>query len=355
MKHYQVGYDAAELGRDFASRLAACGVVDNCHLKEFRFMFLSFCHYVHLVQNKLPPQQMEEILNMKIKDVVPRDMDCGDGGALHSVNIKREGGDCSDSNHADFDTKSVFAEIMGHQSTVGDDDDGGHRDTQSKNVVIEGGQQQNDDDDDDRKDTEMRMGSDGHDASNGDRGMKMEKMDDEVLMNMFRDDGDGQKERKQGNERSSPAVKAKSDKASSRRNSGGSQSASKSQRNNHRKQAKGKRSKGKQRRKGKYKRDVRDEGNVQVYSFGADGKPSSDQGMFGDEQQEEQENGVAVEQELNDKMIELCAARAVLFPKYQHFEAWVGSDMKLLSGSGGIWDVVTALKGKFQGTEQTKL
>merc|ERR1712228_773947 len=63
--------DAAELGRRFVERLTSGGIVENCHLKEFKFIFLSFVHYLHLIKEKFPNQQIEEMLkiNMESNDV----------------------------------------------------------------------------------------------------------------------------------------------------------------------------------------------------------------------------------------------------------------------------------------------
>merc|ERR1712107_908334 len=56
--------DAAELGRRFVERLTSGGVVENCHLREFKFIFLSFVHYLHLIKEKFPDQNVEQMLNM---------------------------------------------------------------------------------------------------------------------------------------------------------------------------------------------------------------------------------------------------------------------------------------------------
>eukprot|EP01083_Nonionella_stella_P020842 57812_1 len=63
IKDYQIGYDAAELGREFAVRLPSCGVMEHCHLMEFKFIFLSFVNYLHLVKNECPQHDIEKIMN----------------------------------------------------------------------------------------------------------------------------------------------------------------------------------------------------------------------------------------------------------------------------------------------------
>ena len=59
---YDIGYKSSELGKYFCERLTSGGIVDNCHLAQFRFIYLSFMNYIYLVQSENPTKNINEML-----------------------------------------------------------------------------------------------------------------------------------------------------------------------------------------------------------------------------------------------------------------------------------------------------
>eukprot|EP01084_Bolivina_argentea_P263112 445214_1 len=313
IKDYKIGYDAAELGRQFCLRLTSSGIIEQCHLTEFRFIFLSFLNYLHLIKSQYPNQQIEEImkLNTKINDI-------NDTNDINDINVTDQNDNDSD-NDVVLMNDDILVKMFENDAMIS-----GDKNEQNDNVIEQ----------------------DIFDGSNADI---------ETIETVKSIDS---------NKKADVIVsKGKKDK---KKNIVQHKHKNKNNKNNHRKQkSKGKKyihgkqkgNKYKHKQKQKYgskhnnknndkKRDimVKDK-NVKVYKFGNDEYAEYDERLFEMKDEEEDEMEQTLEYELNEKIIELFATRSILFPKFQDFEQWIGNDLLVLDNR--IENVVMSLKDKF--------
>ena len=344
MKDYQIGYDSAELGKQFCERLTGCGVVDNCHLAQFRFIFLSFLHYLHLIKQKFPNQQIDAIMKLKGMEGVGMD------------DIKEIAGHGGGDDEVIMMNDQVLAQMFQNDDDL---DVRQMQNTQDFNIDdlediedikdIENIEVDTAEIDELRYTPPIKEEVDKLQRKSKEKSTKQQQRNSKGNNNKKKSNGQNNKNKNNKHQYKKPSKKSKN-------KSGNKHKGNNRNNNNHNKKKKNNNNNSQH---GGNKKKSRDK-NVEVYTFGVGIAGGGGSGMNDDindidvneydermfEMKDAEED--SLEYQLNEKIIELYATRSVLFPKFEDFQSWIGKDLLMMDER--IENVVTSLKEKFDQT-----